>query len=196
MPFLPAAAAPSCYLRMEQHSTLPNSVRYTALPRLVIYWQSIVQPEKRSVLTTPNTRYGAGWPCCPTSRRSMSTPVRPRFDGGSSCQGGNVEVLDVASGQNLAVIPMAGDQVTQIVVAPGGETVYVSHFPNFPCYGCDMRSSAHTQLPTQSDSVPSSALTAIDVATLQVGASYVPSGYSPQAVAIGPDGHRWLPPLL
>jgi hypothetical protein len=38
-----------------------------------------------------------------------------------TCQGGYVEVLDTASGAELATISMAGDQVSQIVI-PNGVT--------------------------------------------------------------------------
>jgi DNA-binding beta-propeller fold protein YncE len=104
---------------------------------------------------------------------------------GFTCEGDNVEVFDIASGRELAVIPMAGDQITQIVIAPNGATVYVVHFDNAPCFDCETRGQGST--------VPSSALTAIDAVSLQPGASYAPSQYLPQAVAITPDGrHAFL----
>src|ERR1039458_4624952 len=42
---------------------------------------------------------------------------------GATCEGGNVEVLDVASGLDLAVISMGSDQVFQIAAAPNGAAV-------------------------------------------------------------------------
>jgi WD40 repeat protein len=102
-----------------------------------------------------------------------------------TCQDGYVEVLDAASGAELATISMAGDQVSQIVI-PNSVTAYVAHYYNpMPCYGCDVSRHAANQVNT----VPSNALTAIDMATLQVGASYSPPNYEPTSLVISPDGN-------
>ena len=80
---------------------------------------------------------------------------------GSTCQGGNVEVLDVASGQNLAVISAGTDQVFGIAAAPDGTAVYAAHYPNSP----DCCFSICCALPA--GSVPSSAITAFDATSFQ-----------------------------
>ena len=108
---------------------------------------------------------------------------------GATCEGGNVEVLDVASGLDLAVISMGSDQVFQIAAAPNGAAVYVVHYDNFP-YCC---AAPYTVLRDQADPVPSGALTAIDVASLQVGASYAAPNYTPWSVVVAPDSrHGYL----
>jgi len=105
---------------------------------------------------------------------------------GFTCQGGTVEVLDVASGQDLAFIPMAGDQISQIVASPDGTAVYVTHYGNDPpCNACFVRAAA-----SQTGPSASGALTLIDVATLQVKGSYNPEGYGGGAFALSPDGHK------
>jgi YVTN family beta-propeller protein len=97
----------------------------------------------------------------------------------STCQGGNVEVLDVATGQNLAVISFGSDQVFGIAAAPDGSTVYAVHYYNPPiCVSCGG--------PTIPSTIPSTAITAIDATSLQPGASLALGGY-PSAVAISPD---------
>ena len=99
------------------------------------------------------------------------------------CQG-YVEVFDVASGAHLAVIEMGGDQLSQIVAAPDSATVYAGHY-----YSC-MQPCNGPRVPAPADSVPSDALTAIDVATLQPGTSYAYEDFGPMAVAIGPDSQQ------
>jgi DNA-binding beta-propeller fold protein YncE len=94
---------------------------------------------------------------------------------GYGCGEGYVEVLDVSTGQSLAVISVGG-QVFGISAAPDGSTAYAVHFPV-------------SQSSSVNAGIPPSALTAIDTATLQPGASFVlPGGWDPQALAITPDG--------
>jgi len=78
---------------------------------------------------------------------------------GNQCKANNVEALDVASGQDLAVIPMGNAGVQQIVAAPNGAAVYAIH---------------------------NNELTAIDVATLQAGASWTPQA-PPRSLVISPE---------
>ena len=90
---------------------------------------------------------------------------------GSTCQGGNVEVLDVASGQNLAVISVGTDQVFGIAAAPNGKTVYAAHYPNSPdcCFSVCCAVPAST--------IPPSAITAFDATSFQpVGSLAFPTG--------------------
>jgi streptogramin lyase len=99
------------------------------------------------------------------------------------CQG-YVEVFDVASGAHLAAIGMGGDQLSQIVAAPNSATVYAGHY-----YSC-MQPCNGPRVPAPADSVPSDALTAIDVATLRPGASYAYEDFGAMAVAISPDSRH------
>jgi hypothetical protein len=93
---------------------------------------------------------------------------------GGTCQGGNVEVLDVASGENLAVISMGQDQVYEIQAAPDGKTVYAVHFYNlYDCCGDGVNRPGVSA--RNSITPPSNALTAINVASLQIGASFLTS---------------------
>ncbi len=99
---------------------------------------------------------------------------------GSTCQGGNVEVLDVASGQNL-VISAGTDQVFGIAAAPNGKTVYAAHYPNSP----DCCFSICCAVPA--GSVPPSAITAFDATSFQpVGSLAFPTG-TPSSIVITPD---------
>jgi sugar lactone lactonase YvrE len=104
--------------------------------------------------------------------------------GSVGCVGGEVEVFDVTSEHHLAILSMGSDQITQIVAAPNGAAVYVTHFYAPDQYGGDVRPAAVT--PDQA-SVPSETLTAIDVATLQVGASAGVFQMAPMSVAISQD---------
>ena len=100
---------------------------------------------------------------------------------GSTCQGGNVEVLDVASGQNLAVISAGTDQVFGIAAAPDGTAVYAAHYPNSP----DCCFSICCAVPA--GSVPPSAITAFDATSFQpVGSLAFPTG-TPSSIVITPD---------
>jgi DNA-binding beta-propeller fold protein YncE len=91
------------------------------------------------------------------------------------CATGFVEIFDIASEQELAVLTMNGDQMNGFAVAPDGANVYVTHSP---CSDCG---------DSPSTSIPSGSVTAIDVATLQAGASYVPPA-EPEAMVIRGDG--------
>jgi DNA-binding beta-propeller fold protein YncE len=112
-----------------------------------------------------------------------------------ACIGGNVEVLDAASGLNLAVISMGGDQVFQIAAAANGATVYALHYNNTPCLvSCEIRpgiSANGTPGAVPSGTVPSGTLTAIDAASLQVGASFAPPQYfTPQSFVLASDNQH------
>jgi DNA-binding beta-propeller fold protein YncE len=104
---------------------------------------------------------------------------------GFTCQGGTVEVLDVVSGKNLAIIPMAGDEISQIVAGPDSATVYVTHYDFTPCFACDVVAAE-----AQAGLGASGALTQIDVATLQVKGNYSLENYGGGAFALSPDGHK------
>lgn len=107
---------------------------------------------------------------------------------GATCQGGNVEVLDVASGNNLAAISMGQDQVYEIQAAPNGKTVYAVHLYNFSSGDGVNRPGVSADA---SGGPPSNALTAINVASLKIGASFgtspQPSGLPIEAMAITPN---------
>ncbi len=45
-----------------------------------------------------------------------------------TCQAGMVEIIDIATGDHLGIRSMGEDEVTQIVAAPGGAIVYITHF--------------------------------------------------------------------
>ena len=107
-----------------------------------------------------------------------------------ACIGGNVEVLDAASGLNLAVISMGGDQVFQIASAANGATAYALHYNNTPCLvSCEIRPSLSEYAET--GAVPSGALTAIDTASLQVGLSFTPPEYfTPQSFVLASDNQH------
>jgi DNA-binding beta-propeller fold protein YncE len=94
------------------------------------------------------------------------------------CFGGYVEVLDVASGRRLAALSVDKDQVTNLVAAPNSAAVYVCHnYENTG--GSGARPAA---------SLPSFSVTAIDVASLQIGASFTPpEGGEPGSMAISAD---------
>lgn len=94
------------------------------------------------------------------------------------CSTGFVEVFDIASGQELAVLTMNGDVVASLAVAPDGAYVYVTHSPA-TIYCCPGDTP-------QATSIPSSSVTAINVASLQAGASYVPPA-GPESVVISGD---------
>jgi DNA-binding beta-propeller fold protein YncE len=104
-----------------------------------------------------------------------------------ACIAGNVEVLDAASGLNLAVVSMGGDQVFQIAAAANGATAYVLHYNNYPCLAsCEIRPRLAPY--AAPGSVPSGTLTAIDAASLQVGASFAPPEYfTPQSFVLASD---------
>jgi hypothetical protein len=89
------------------------------------------------------------------------------------------EVLDTSSGRSLAVIPFGYDQVYGIASAPDGNTVYAAHYSH---YGAAYPGDA--SLP---GNIPSRALTAINVASLQPGASLALPA-EPTGVAVMPDG--------
>jgi WD40 repeat protein len=115
----------------------------------------------------------------------------------AGCIGGGVEVFDVASAKPLDIISMGSDQVSQIVAAADGATVYVSHYYAPSAFCTPFSSWCPSPVAPAQTSVPSQTLTAIDVATLQVGASVgAPEGSppeSPLAVAITPDGQQaWM----
>jgi WD40 repeat protein len=99
---------------------------------------------------------------------------------GSTCQGGNVEVLDVASGQNL-VISAGTDQVFGIAAAPNGKTVYAAHYPNSP----DCCFSICCAVPA--GSVPPSAITAFDATSFQPVGSLAFLTGTPSSIVITPD---------
>src|ERR1022692_4935858 len=109
------------------------------------------------------------------------------FDQTLTCYGGYVEVFDVTSGRQLAALSMGSDEGLGVVAAPNGATVYAVHAYNFVycCGGPNQRSSAGTTV-HQTTSVPSNAVTAIDVASLQPGASFVsPDGATPNSMVAG-----------
>lgn len=97
------------------------------------------------------------------------------------CRGGNLEVIDAATGASLAVISMGEDEVVAIAAAPNGQTVYVLHLHGFNC--CTGTGSPP----------PSNSFSAIDAATLQVGASlpatahYLTIGSTPNLIAVTSD---------
>jgi DNA-binding beta-propeller fold protein YncE len=100
---------------------------------------------------------------------------------GSTCQGGNVEVLDVVSSQNLAVISVGTDQVFGIAAAPNGKTVYAAHYPNSPdcCFSVCCAVPAST--------IPPSAITAFDATSFQPVGSLTVASWTPSSIAITPD---------
>jgi DNA-binding beta-propeller fold protein YncE len=112
-----------------------------------------------------------------------------------ACSPGYVEVFDVATGNELAAFSLGGDRVTGLASAPNGATVYVTHDYESICLGCLSRFQSLPAPPaSQSASAPAStvppsnSLTAIDVASLQVGASVgLINSQSPLAVAITQD---------
>jgi len=110
----------------------------------------------------------------------------------NGCVGGYVEVLDAASERSLAVISMGSDQVTQIAAAPNGATVYVTHFYNVPvcCPSLTPAVPPSARATSPAGTIGANQLTAIDVASLQVGASLGVSAENPLAVAITPDGQH------
>jgi DNA-binding beta-propeller fold protein YncE len=100
---------------------------------------------------------------------------------------GYVEVLNIASGEESTAIAMGDDLVAQIAAAPNGATVYGVHYSNSTCPGCETRPGIQPAA-APADSVPSGTLTAIDVASLQVGTSLgLGTAQLPAAVAITQD---------
>jgi hypothetical protein len=83
--------------------------------------------------------------------------------------GYDVEVFDVGSEQLLGTISTGNDEVVGLQMAPNGATVYVVHANNNQCCG---------------------AVTAVDVATLQTGASLVCADWDgvPVTMVISGDG--------
>jgi DNA-binding beta-propeller fold protein YncE len=102
-----------------------------------------------------------------------------------ACIAGYVEVFDVGTEQELAVISMDQDQVYGLAVAPNGATVYAVHSYN-DC--CDARLHSYTRPRAHAGplSVPSNSVTAIDVVSLQPGASFTPPGdiIIPQSIVV------------
>jgi len=80
------------------------------------------------------------------------------------------------SGAEVAIIPFGSELVEGIAFAPDAKTAYVSHF--------DPSEDTGHRPP---NSIPSQALTAIDVATSTLGAS-VPFAFLPSGVVISADG--------
>lgn len=103
---------------------------------------------------------------------------------GFPCGNTYVEVLDVASGQELATISMGTDQVWGLAAAPNSATVYVAH----AYYGGSP--GARTGSRRGEPNIVTGSVTAIDVATLQVGGSFScpgPDYPDPYSMVISPD---------
>jgi DNA-binding beta-propeller fold protein YncE len=101
--------------------------------------------------------------------------------------GGYVEALDVASGRKLAALSMGQDNVVGLVAAPNSAAVYASLIYENEGSGGTRQDLPYGQArPTTS--VPLFGVTAIDVASLTVGASFIPpEGGQPGSMAISAD---------
>jgi DNA-binding beta-propeller fold protein YncE len=96
---------------------------------------------------------------------------------GTPCYAGYVEVFDIASEKRLAALSFGSDQVFGVVASPDSRTVYAYHYYNEPESDCCDQPSA-----------PSGSVTAIEVASRQIGASFVPPNEElPLAMVITPD---------
>ena len=94
---------------------------------------------------------------------------------GLPCYGGYVEVFDVASEKRLAALSFGTDQVFGVVASPDSTTVYAYHYYNET--SCCVEPSA-----------PSGSVTAIDVASRRIGASFAPGNdEEPVTMVITPD---------
>ncbi|MGA2739761.1 MAG: hypothetical protein ABSG65_20255 [Bryobacteraceae bacterium] len=98
--------------------------------------------------------------------------------GSGGCAFGFVEIFDIESEQELAVISTGGDVVTGLSVASNVATVYASHQLAYQC------TPASCDTPLQTVSIPSDAVTAIDVATLMPTNSLSTPQYTAPASAL------------
>lgn len=113
------------------------------------------------------------------SQLYVATCADYNIGNGLPCYAGYVEVFDLASEKRLAALSFGSDQVFGVVASPDSRTVYAYHYYNEPESNTVYRGQR---------TAPSGTVTAIDVASRRIGASFVPpNGADPVDMVIAPD---------